>query len=60
MFIQNIENKEPIIKEFYTWLFDDSRIINKNVNLQNEIDLSLTPFYSDPNIYYPKEHIIEN
>ena len=55
MFIQNIENKEPIIKEFYTWLFDDSRIINKNVNLQKEIDLSLTPFYSDPNIYYPKQ-----
>ena len=55
MFIQNVENKEPIIKEFYTWLFDDSRIINKNVNLQKEIDLSLTPFYSDSNIYYPKQ-----
>ena len=55
MFMQDIENKEPIIKEFFIWLFDDDKILCKNVDLQSEIDLSLAPFYSDPNIYYPSQ-----
>ena len=53
--LKDIDNKEYIIKEFFEWLFDDTRIIDKNIELQNEIDLSLAPFYMDPNIYYPKQ-----
>ena len=55
MNLENLENKEPLIKDFFTWLFDDNRIINKNVNLEQEIDFVLAPYYLDANIYYPKQ-----
>lgn len=53
--LQNIDNKEPLIKDFFTWLFDDDSIIDKGVFLQSEVDLSLAPYYMDANIYYPKQ-----
>ena len=55
MDIQDIENKEPLIRDFYTWLFDDNRISNKEVNLKSEEDLSLASFYCDSKIYYPEQ-----
>lgn len=55
MNLEDLENKEELIKEFFTWLFDDYRIIKKDVNLEKEIDLVLAPNYIDANIYYPKQ-----
>lgn len=55
MKLENLETKEPLIKDFFTWLFDDERIINKEIVLENEIDLTLAPYYMDFNIYYPKQ-----
>lgn len=55
MNLENLETKEPLIKDFFTWLFDDDRIINKNVTLETELDLALAPYYMDANIYYPKQ-----
>lgn len=54
MNLENLETKEPLIKEFFTWLFDDSRIIDKNVILYKEIDPALVPYCKDAHIYYPK------
>ena len=45
MNLENLETKEPLIKDFFTWLFDDSRILNKNVDLESELDLVLAPYY---------------
>lgn len=43
MNLENLESKEPLIRNFFTWLFDDDRIINKEVILEKEIDFgSLT------------------
>ena len=55
MKIKDLHSKEPLIQEFYTWLFDDHRILNKDVILEQEIDLALASYYNDPNIYYPKQ-----
>lgn len=55
MNLENLETKEPIINDFFTWLFDDDKIINKKVSLQKEIDLTLAPYYMDANIYFPKQ-----
>ena len=55
MSLENLESKETLIANFFTWLFDDYRIIDKNVDLQKEIDLTLAPYYIDANIYYPKQ-----
>ena len=55
MNLENLESKEPLIRDFFTWLFDDDRIINKEVILEKEIDLTLAPYYMDPNIYFPKQ-----
>lgn len=55
MNLENIETKEPLIKKFFSWLFDDEKIINKDVTLEKEIDFSLAPYYMDANIYYPKQ-----
>lgn len=55
MNLENLETKEPLIKEFFTWIFDDERIVNKEVTLESEIDLTLAPDYIDANIYYPKQ-----
>lgn len=55
MNLDELENKEPLIKEFFTWLFDDERMINKQIILESEIDPALVPYYKDAHIYYPKQ-----
>lgn len=55
MNLENLETKEPLIKDFFTWLFDDERIINQDVSLEKEMDLTLAHDYIDANIYYPKQ-----
>ena len=55
MDLENLENKETLIKDFFTWLFDDNRIIDKDVTLEKEIDCTLAPNYLDAHIYYPKQ-----
>jgi len=50
MNLENLESKEPLIKEFFIWLFDDENII-----LTSEIDLTLVQTHMDANIYYPKQ-----
>ena len=55
MNLETLETKEPLVKEFFMWLFDDERIIDKNIYLESEIDLSLVPYYKDAHIYYPKQ-----
>lgn len=54
MQLEDVELKEPIIYDFFSWLFDDDRIKNKEINLKKEIDLPLAPYYKDANIYYPE------
>ncbi len=53
--LENISTKEDIIREFFTWLFDDSRIKNHSISLQKETDLTLVKDYNDPNIYFPNQ-----
>ena len=53
MQLENVESKETIIYTFFKWLFDDTRILEKQVDLEKEFDLSLAPYYMDANIYYP-------
>ena len=36
-------------EEFFKWLF------GKNIEIKQEIDISMAPYYNDPNIYYTKE-----
>ena len=55
MKLEDLNSKEEIFREFFTWLFDDSRIKNKEIHLEKEIDISLSPYYHDPNIYFPKQ-----
>lgn len=55
MNLETLENKEPLIRDFFTWIFDDCRIINKDVILEKEVDLALVPYYKDAHIYYPKQ-----
>ena len=53
--LEDINTKENLIQDFYTWLFDDNNIIDKSVDLEKEVDISLAPYYTDPYIYYPKQ-----
>ena len=53
--LKDTENKKELIKDFFTWVFDEKSITNKNISLVGEIDLSLCPNYMDSNIYYPKQ-----
>ena len=55
MDIQDIKNKEPLIRDFFIWLFEDNRIIDKDVDLQSEEDINLASFYFDSKIYFPKQ-----
>jgi len=55
MNLEKIETKEPLIKDFFTWLLKDERIIDNDVTLEKQIDLALVPYYRDANIYYPKQ-----
>lgn len=53
--LEDVENKQEVLQEFFEWLFDDNRITDKSISLHNEIDLSLCAHYSDANIYYPEQ-----
>ncbi len=53
--LQNVATKEEIIKDFFTWLFDEPSVQNKSVKLYSEVDLSLAHDYLDPKIYYPTQ-----
>lgn len=55
MRLEDVENKQKILQDFFTWLFDDNRIIDKSISLTGEVDLSLCHDYMDPNIYYPNQ-----
>ena len=55
MNLEDMQSKESLIQEFFTWLFDDKRIVNKKIELNKEFDISLAPYYMDPNIYYPQQ-----
>ena len=46
----DIKNKKKIVEEFFCWVYDKD-----NIELFEEVDLSLAPDYYDPNIYYTKE-----
>ena len=51
--MENLEtriDKKEIVEEFFKWLFD-----KENIELVEEIDLSLARTYYDSNIYYTKE-----
>ena len=52
MNLETLETKEPLVKDFFTWIFNDERIIEKNIYLESEIDLSLVPYYKDAKIYF--------
>lgn len=55
MNLEKLETKEPLIKDFFSWIFNDDSIINKNVILKSEIDSALVPYYKDAQIYYPQQ-----
>lgn len=55
MNLQDLKTKELLIKDFYIWLFDDSRISDKAIDLIKEVDLTLARDYLDPNIYFPRQ-----
>lgn len=48
--LSNLKNKREIVQNFFRWLLD-----NEDVELVEEIDLSLASEYYDPYIYYTKE-----
>ena len=53
--LEDAENKEQVLQDFFVWLFDDNRIVDKSIALYGEVDFSLCSSYSDPNIYYPAQ-----
>lgn len=55
MKLDDLSSKEQVFYDFFVWLFDDKRITDKNIDLEKEIDITLAPFYNDPNIYFPKQ-----
>lgn len=55
LILKDVENKKELFQNFFTWLFDDKRIISNEVSLVGETDLSLCSNYIDSNIYYPNQ-----
>lgn len=53
--LEDVENKQEVLHDFFIWLFDDDRVKDKSISLHNEIDLSLCHDYIDANIYYPHQ-----
>lgn len=47
--LEDVENKEEIIQQYYSWLLD-----THDITLEKELDLSLVQTYNDPYIYYPE------
>lgn len=55
MNLEDLSSKSSIISDFFSWLYADERIIDKNIELHSEFDISLAPYYMDPNIYFPRQ-----
>ena len=55
MNLEDLNSKKSIIYDFFSWLYADKRIIDKNIELHSEFDISLAPYYMDPNIYFPRQ-----
>ena len=55
MRLEDVENKQEVLHDFFIWLFNDDRINNKSISLTGEVDLSLCHDYMDSNIYYPNQ-----
>lgn len=53
--LEDTENKKQALHDFFVWLFDDNRIVDKSITLYDEVDFSLCSNYNDPNIYYPSQ-----
>lgn len=53
--LEDMNSKKEVFQDFFEWLYNDDRIIDKNVKLHSEVDLSLCHTYSDSNIYYPTQ-----
>ena len=53
--LEDLETKEKLFQDFFTWLFNNSHVKNKNIKLISEIDVSLARDYNDPYIYYPEQ-----
>ena len=53
--IEDLKDKKEQYLKFFEWLFDDEEILDKTIDLSEEIDLSLCSTYEDPNIYYPEQ-----
>ena len=53
--LEDLESKDKLFQEFFTWLFNNSHVKNKNIKLISEVDLSLARDYKDPYIYYPEQ-----
>ena len=53
MQLENMPSKEPIIHDFFSWIYEDKRITDKNIVLKKEPDVTLENNYKDANIYYP-------
>lgn len=53
MKLENLESKEQVFNDFFSWLFEDSRVISEDIHMEKEIDLTLVSYYKDANIYFP-------
>lgn len=53
--LEDVEIKKEILQDFFIWLFNDNRIIDKSITLHSEVDFSLSHDYLDSNIYYPMQ-----
>lgn len=53
--LEDMNSKKEVFQDFFEWLYNDDRIIDKNVKLHSEVDLSLCHTYLDSNIYYPTQ-----
>ena len=63
--LEDIDTKENLIQDFYRWLFDNNNVVDKSVILEKEVDISLAPYYTDPQInselseMFEKSHQLE-
>lgn len=55
MNLEDLDTKESVVFDFFTWLYNNDSVISKKVELHKEFDISLAPYYMDPNIYFPQQ-----
>ena len=53
--LEDVKVKKEILQDFFIWLFNDNRILDKSIDLHSEVDFSLSRDYLDSNIYYPMQ-----